>query len=911
MFNLRTVEARAMVLALASLLTATTSGAQDSRTVRDGAPCTRPTFALEGLVVLPDGSPAAGALVEVVRVEPSGKPSGDARTTLADRRGRFRIESLRGGEHQWTAVAPFGAPTYGEVFLGDVAETFAVLQLLRPLVCGGVVVDAGGTPIPNATVEVDVEPHAPGALRTANPPGMWWFLSAAMNERAFTARTDERGRFLLPSIRPFDWANPGLVVRKDGYAPHRLPVVYGPAATTLRVVLEPAAAKGAAPRERIAAPTREVRFVLRTPKGPPSFAEILLNHDRTRHGHVAEPDGTCVVKVDEATADRFSVYVLGPGFRDVLQREVVPDAAGRVAIDLQELPVVRIRAVADENGDVLTDARVTNARAWSDGRLPALVRRRTVPRVVDEDDWEHDLVCECAGRLPVAIKPPLAARTGDEADLEVRLRRSWIPDARIDGQVVDEAGRPISGAHVRRSASDIPSAACVEGRPREERTRTGVDGGFSFDGAYAGRHRFRVTAAGFAPYDCDTTELSPFVGVVLSKGFALSGRVVDDAGAPLGGVTVEAEWVFGADRDRGDWAAPRGFADWTEVVTASDGSFCFDGLPTARVLLSATAADHAFPSQSDCIPRVTDVVDGPVTIVGNRLRTVWVAAVDAAGRPLTDAQDRLSVDRRSSSVANVDAPSFDALGRAACVLEPGPFLLAVERRDGSGRKTAATFVTERDVAPAAGPQGAEIAYATFGFRTTAVFVPPPSGRTEAVVATLRRVGDPRAGWSVRLGFDVATTCSVPLGEYDVYVGADVERDLDDVRLLHRTEFVGRFKIGADGAEIPLPANPRSGVVRVTATAADGSEVGDVVATVQREDGAPLALMAQQDSAPELPAFEVRVPLAATNERAMSAALRLVPGRVRIVLSDRSGRTVERTVNVVGDTVVAVAAEFSR
>ena len=68
---------------------------------------------------------------------------------------------------------------------------------------------------------------------------------------------------------------------------------------------------------------------------------------------------------------------------------------------------------------------------------------------------------------------------------------------------------------------------------------------------------------------------------------------------------------------------------------------------------------------------------------------------------------------------------------------------------------------------------------------------------------------------------------------------------------------------------------------------------------------------QQDSAPELPAFEVRIPLAATNERACSAALRLVPGRVRFVFSDRSGRTVERTVNVVGDTVVEVAAKLPR
>lgn len=899
---MRTIHARATGLAVAWLLTATTA-AQESRADRDGAPCTRPTYAAEGLVVLPDGSPAAGAFVEFVAVDPSGKVLGDARMTPADRRGRFRIESLHGGEHQWTAVAPFGAPTYGEISFGDVAETFTVIQLLRPLVCGGVVVDAGGTPIPNATVEVDVEPRFPDAVRARTQPGLW-FLSAAMNERAFTARTDERGRFLLPSIRPLDWERPGLRVRKDGHAEHRLPVVYGPAATTLRVVMETAAAATPATRPLSVAPTRDVRFVLRTPKGPPSSAEILLDDERPGYGHVAGSDGTCVVQVPEATAGRFTVSVLGPGFRDVVRRELSPDAAGRVTIDLQEIPVLRIRAVADENGDPLCDARVL-----SPDRPGFAGRRDGDAIVVDEDDRAFDLVCESPGRLPVAIRPPFAAANGDDAVHVVRLRRSSIPDARTDGRVVDEAGRPIAGAHVLRYALDIPSAARDEGRPRLERTRTGFDGGFSFDGAYAGRHRFRVTAAGFAPYDGDTTELSPFLGVVLTKGFALSGRVVDDAGAPLGGVTVEAEWVFGADRDRGDWAAPRGFADQTEVVTASDGSFCFDGLPTARVKLLATAADHAFPSQSDCMPRVTDVADGPVTIVGNRLRTVWIAAVDAAGRPLTDAQDRLSVDHRSPSSAIFDAPSFDALGRAACVLEPAPFLLEVERRGKSGRKTAATFVTERDIAPAAGPHGAEIVYATFGVRTTADFVPPRDGRTEAVVATLRRVGDPRAGWSVRLRFDTATTCSVPMGEYDVYVGADVERDFPDAVLLHRSEFLGRFKIGADGVMIELPAKPRSGVVRVTATAADGSAVGDVVATVRREDGAPLALISQQDSAPELPAFEVRVPLAATAADRASASLRLVPGRVGLVVSDRRGRSFARTVDVVGDSVIEVSGAF--
>src|SRR2546423_4150512 len=116
----------------------------------------------------------------------------------------------------------------------------------------------------------------------------------------------------------------------------------------------------------------------------------------------------------------------------------------------------------------------------------------------------------------------------------------------VSGRVVDaESRNPIAGAHVvlipERNMTVPP------GGPPE--AITDQNGRFVLEGVDSGHYRVNATKVGFAqiidPLDMPELEIvegRAFTGVEVSltKGAAITGRIVDGSGEPLFGITVSA-----------------------------------------------------------------------------------------------------------------------------------------------------------------------------------------------------------------------------------------------------------------------------------------------------------------------------------------------------------------------------------
>ncbi len=232
------------------------------------------------------------------------------------------------------------------------------------------------------------------------------------------------------------------------------------------------------------------------------------------------------------------------------------------------------------------------------------------------------LAVRAAGYAPGAL---MIGTSGDPAAPE-RVSVALSRGAAVAGRVVDEAGRPITGARVVATPASEPFPVVD---PRRDGVLTGEGGGFELPALSAGTWRLVATHGDHAPstgapLTVDGTLRRDGVELVLSPGGVVRGVVRDPAGRPVASADVRVVlrgYVF--------WRARR------QAFSGADGRFEIAGLPRRALDVVAShdtgasaiaAADLAGARERELalVLDVTGVLEGVV--------------VDRAGAPVGDAQ---------------------------------------------------------------------------------------------------------------------------------------------------------------------------------------------------------------------------------------------------------------------------------
>jgi protocatechuate 3,4-dioxygenase beta subunit len=395
-----------------------------------------------------------------------------------------------------------------------------------PVTFAGSVQDRRGVPLPDVLV-------------IAWPKGK-------RGEAVAQARSDEDGRFLLPGLRPGRWK---LLVEAGGLG----------TLETERQVPDDGQAVLALDGE-----SRTLTGVVGDSAGRPQVdAQVTLGGPGLRWTRTARTDVNGVFSVTGLGSGRLTLRAThaqraSPPTVVVLEETTLRPT--HVRLTLQSGIFVEGRVV-DDTGKPLVDATVDvmampsddlpiSGRSGLDGRFqlgPIASGRHLVLARLD------DYV------LLDAPEPQLGARSREA--FELRLART----ARVDGRVLDEAGKPIVGVLVNAicliggrddlvvipgvlppaaEAAELPVGRLL--RPGGVRSSpTDKDGRFALSGLSPGRTRIEILHPDKLPFRREPLLLAPgdvrdLGDLTMLTGATLAGKVLDDEGRAAEGAVVEA-----------------------------------------------------------------------------------------------------------------------------------------------------------------------------------------------------------------------------------------------------------------------------------------------------------------------------------------------------------------------------------
>ncbi len=241
---------------------------------------------------------------------------------------------------------------------------------------------------------------------------------------------------------------------------------------------------------------------------------------------------------------------------------------------------------------------------------------------------------------------------------------SMAPGLVIEGQVVDADGRPVVGASVTAAqVTDVPGY-------RDRMDVTDEDGRFRLGGLLPTLADLSVSAEGFGPVAAPGVRpgTDEPTRIELSAAGVVLGRVVDETGGPLNGVSV---LLAAEDVSSG--------LSWNHVVfgckTADDGSFRFDALGPGRWV--AEARSHMGASAEESV----EVLPGETAEMELRLRrrdVLTVAVSNQLGMPLSGAEVMVTPAGRA---ARREFGVTDASGRVSLAVRPGEVLVSGRSRN--------------------------------------------------------------------------------------------------------------------------------------------------------------------------------------------------------------------------------------
>lgn len=301
-------------------------------------------------------------------------------------------------------------------------------------------------------------------------------------------------------------------------------------------------------------------------------------------------------------------------------------------------PAPRWSLDADREGQARLEGQVLGPDGEGVGGAEVWLASVPPRRATSEDDgsFAFDKLVERTYQLSAKqgelIGGPVRYKLTAKSDpVVIRLAEG----ASIAVTVVDEARRPIAGAELR--GGELAERGVARTDARGEATLRPVHPGYV---------AITATAPGHAPGGGFTTIGSPgAVGrltITLRKGFPISGRVIDEAGAPIARakVSLRGGWGDGGDGGAEGEGEAEAAAAARHAITDAKGQFTLPAVASGTHKLAAVDGDHA-PATSEPVTVADRAVTG-VTITMKAGGVLTGRVADAAGAPVPYATVRVA-----------------------------------------------------------------------------------------------------------------------------------------------------------------------------------------------------------------------------------------------------------------------------
>ena len=587
---------------------------------------------LQGVVLAPDGTPVAGA---VVRVELDDRPWSRLRPEKTDESGRFEFVGVEPGSYAVVARHVDFAPgiTTG-VVVERGADVSSDVTLSRGVDVTGRLVGAEDTPVSGRVLVQELNGRAAG-----------WALSAVLRAEAAAD-----GRFRIAGVPPGSHV---LAIASPRHATKRVDFAVAQRAVSVDV--------GDVPLEA----GLTIRGHVRDKAANPVADARIMGYQRQRDGGGAPPT--------EAQSDADGSFLLGgllPGSYQLHAMASGYAGAKRTA----EAGAQSVEVVLEPGGTItglVVDEAGRTVESYQVVAQPAREGRAARPhfesvgsadgrfRLDDVAEATYVVTVTAPERAP-ATRSDVKVPAGGSVDVgRIRLARG----GRVGGTVMDVQGAPIPGAtvSVRGPGEDWDLTGA------EPQAISDASGAFEVRGVPAGtaiavaRHA-EYAEARSAAFEVDPAREPAEVRIVLLRGGRIEGTASTRDGGPITGSSVR---VFPAV---GPWDL-----QMDPVLLRPDGSFTVERVPPGRMQVTLMQAGGGrFTSRET---REVEVRDGETSLVEFVLRDILVSGqVRRSGVPAPE----MRVQLLRQSVGFIY--SSGGPGQGASGLQR---LWAVTREDGS------------------------------------------------------------------------------------------------------------------------------------------------------------------------------------------------------------------------------------